>query len=220
MLEAGPISRLRPLVVPATWTIDVGANIGVFSLRFAHWVGPSGQVVAIEPETINFASLRRRLAASGHEDRVITIQAVAAEAAGLLHLQVNPNHPGDHRIAADGVPIDAVTLDGVLAGHNDPPVSLIKIDVQGAELRVLHGAVGIIERCHPALFIEVDDDALRMQGATVHELIAFLAGFSYRPYRLTRFGAPQPIPAESLGRGSYEDVLFLAPMRGKIAKAP
>ena len=76
-------------------------------------------------------------------------------------------------------------------------------------MRVLRGAIATIERCSPALFIEVDDAALRTQRSTADELVAFLAAYGYRPYRLRRRGPPQPISPHALGRDRYENVLFL-----------
>ena len=209
LLEAGPIGQLQRFVPPGSGAIDVGANIGFFTLRFARWTGSGGQVIAIEPEPENLAVLRRRLAASRQNERVIVIMAIAAEAAGIGHLEINRDHPGDHKIGTSGVPVTAVTLDAVLAQHGSPAISLVKIDVQGAEMRVLKGATGLLERYRPALFIEIDDAALRKQGATAEEVFSFLAARGYRPYRLRRFDAPQPIVARDFPRHGYVDILFL-----------
>lgn len=209
LLEAGPVGRLRDYVTPNSWTIDVGANIGMFTLRFARWVGEHGHVIAIEPEAQNFASLQRRIDPSGYARRISAIQAVAAETSGVLYLDVNPDHPGDHKLGQDGVPTTAVTLDGLLAESGDPSVSLIKIDVQGAEMRVLAGATKVLARCRPALFLEVDDAALRRQGASAKELFGHLAGLGYQAYRLRRFGPAQTIAAADIDTGNYQDVLFL-----------
>lgn len=208
-VEAGPIAQLKPYVAADSWVIDVGANIGMFTGRFVEWTGLGGRVIAIEPEAANFASLTRRLSAPVDQKRLIAVEAVAAEESGQLRLEINPDHPGDHRIGPGGVPIQAVTLDELLAQHGDPPVSLIKIDVQGAELRVLRGATAVLRRCHPALFIEVDDLAMQKQAASATELLDFLGTFGYRPYRLSRFGPPEPVAAHGLGVSGYEDVLFL-----------
>jgi FkbM family methyltransferase len=209
LLEAGPVAPLRRFVEPGTWAVDAGANIGMFTLRFSQWVTGAGRVIAIEPEAENFRSLQRRIAASHTGTRVMAIQAVAAEAAGVLRLVVNPDHPGDHKLGIDGVPIAAVTIDAILAEHGNPRVSLMKIDVQGAEMRVLRGASHMLERCHPALFIEVDDAALRGQGSSAKELVNFLALRGYQAHRLRRFGRIEPIALSDLGRDGYEDVLFL-----------
>src|SRR5882757_11076400 len=55
--EAGPIDRLREFVPSGSLVIDVGANVGFFSVRFAEWVGDGGKVISIEPEDRNYDSL-------------------------------------------------------------------------------------------------------------------------------------------------------------------
>jgi FkbM family methyltransferase len=213
--EAGPIGRLKPYVTAGSWIVDVGANIGMFSDRFVVWTGANGRVIAIEPEAANFASLVRRLAIPIAQNRLVAVQAVAAETNGQLWLEVNPDHPGDHKIGQSGIPIAAVTLDVVLSQHGNPSVSLVKIDVQGAEFRVLSGATETLRRCRPALFIEVDRAAMQTQGTDVAELVDFLGALGYRPYRLRQFGPPVPATPQSLGSGGYEDILFLDESGGR-----
>jgi len=209
LLEAGPVGQLQRFVPPGSIAVDVGANIGFFTLRFARWVGAGGRVIAIEPEAENFAALQRRLATARLSDRVVAIQAIAAEAAGTAQLEINKDHPGDHKIGKGGVPVAAVTLDAALDPHGDKPVSLVKIDVQGAEMSVLRGAAKLLERHRPALFVEIDDKALRKQGSSAGEVFDALAARGYRPYRLRRFAAPELMAVPTAPRDGYEDILFL-----------
>jgi hypothetical protein len=92
-------------------------------------------------------------------------------------------------------------------------VSLIKIDVQGAEMRVLAGATAILARDRPALFVEIDPAGLARFGASVDSLLGWLAGFGYAPHRTARGGA-RPCAREALDRAlahrGYADLLFLA----------
>lgn len=211
LIEAGPIDGLRGLVADGSTVIDVGANIGFFSVRFAHWVGPAGRVIAIEPEARNIDSLRRRVARARLSDIVTCVHAAAAERPGELRLALNPGHPGDHHLAEEGEPVAAVTLDD-LAAHDPRPVTLIKIDVQGAESRVLAGAHDLIKTHRPALFIEVDEPSLTRLGSSRGELIDTLVALGYRGYRLTHRGiGASEEPAELVARSArdYIDVLFL-----------
>ena len=80
--EAGPIDRLQEFVPPGSLVIDVGANVGFFSLRFARWVGAEGKVIAIEPEERNCKNLVKAVAREGLSERVEIRKAVAAAAAG------------------------------------------------------------------------------------------------------------------------------------------
>jgi FkbM family methyltransferase len=211
--EAADVDRLQSSVRPGTWVVDVGANIGFFTARFARWVSGGGRVIAIEPEPLNVASLNRRLRKQGTPDRVIPVQAVAAEAPGALRLAVNPVHPADHRIAAEGIEVPAVTVDGLLEAHGWPAVSLIKIDVQGAEARVLAGAAETLRRFRPALFLEVDDATLKPMGTSAGEVLSRLHAWGYTPHRWQRDGRLQPlsptVAALSCEQGRYTDFLFL-----------
>jgi FkbM family methyltransferase len=209
--EAGPIGALRAYVPEGGVVIDVGANVGFFAERFARWVGPAGRVVAIEPEAANFAELARRLGAKGLGRRVEARRAVADVKSGRAHLVLNPDHPGDHRLGEEGEPVTAVRLDELVPAGR--AVALIKVDVQGAELRVLAGASAILARDRPALFVEVDPAGLVRYGGSVDGLLGWLAGQGYTPHTLTRAG-PRPCARGELdgilARRGYTDLLFLA----------
>jgi FkbM family methyltransferase len=214
-IEAGPVDRLQQLVRPGTTVIDVGANIGFFTLKFAEWVGPSGNVIAIEPDEENFSALRVAISRSPFGSRVITHKAVAAERPGVRWLERNEMHPGDHKIALGnkGIEVTAVSVDALVEQGRLPPVSLMKIDVQGAEMMVLAGARRMLVADMPALFVEIDDLALAHFGSSREALLAFLEELGYTLHALSADGATPSLSREQLAtelavRG-YTDVLFL-----------
>jgi FkbM family methyltransferase len=212
-LEAGPIRVLRPFVRPRTYVIDVGANIGFFTMQFAAWVSDGGKVIAVEPEAVNYARLRHAIAEAGLTDVVKTLQAAVAEVAGEGFLEVDPGHPGNHKLGAEGVPVAVTTIDDIVAARGLPEVSLIKVDVQGAEARVLAGARRTLERSRPALFLEVDDRQLRRYGSSAAELLASAAGLGYAIHSRVGEGISTPMSVdEALAQGEmkpYEDTLLL-----------
>lgn len=216
LIEAGPIGRLEAFVQRGSIVVDVGANVGFFTTKFARWVGPSGQVLAIEPDHENFEALTRAAASAETAGRVRAIRAVAAEKPGTLFLERNEVHPGDHKIAvgASGTEVPAVSVDSVVADARAGHVSLIKIDVQGAEMMVLAGAVSTLSTHNPALFVEVDERALRHFGTSFGALVDFLEARGYRMHELTRDGAA-PMSREDLttrlAHRGYLDVLFVPP---------
>ncbi len=211
LLEAGPLDGLREVVTSGSTAIDVGANIGFFTLRFARWVGPEGHVIAIEPEARNCDSLHRRVSRAGLSDIVTCVQAAAADRHRELRLTLNPGHPGDHHLGNHGEPVPGVTLDE-LAASDPRPVTLIKIDVQGAESMVLSGARRLIERHHPAVFVEVDERSLSRLGSSSSQLINTLVSLGYGGHRLTRAGIGKREHEDNLiseSATAYIDVLFL-----------
>ena len=190
--EAAHVEALRPLVPKGSTVVDVGANVGFYTRHFTNWVGPRGKVIAIEPEAANFASLKRMVLRKGSTN-VEAVRAVAAEVSGTLKLEINPFHPADHRISASGVDVPALTLDDLLLDGGRPPVSLIKIDVQGAEERVLMGATAVLRKLRPMLFVEVDDAALTSMGSSAVRLLGLLGAHRYE---ICRFENRRSSPIE------------------------
>ncbi|MGE4064194.1 MAG: FkbM family methyltransferase [Rhodospirillaceae bacterium] len=213
-LEAGAVDTLRVLVPAGSTVVDIGANIGFFTRRFAKWVGGEGLVIALEPEPRNFADLRDLLREDGTLPRVRLLETAAAEFTGRGQLKLNPIHPGDHRLTGDGAGIDVEVrrLDDILSERKWPKVALVKVDVQGAEERVLDGAEQTLGRIRPAWFVEVDDDHLRAMGSSAAALVRRFAGLGYGVHKV-RPGTIGPAldlaeVIESLRPGAYQDLLF------------
>ncbi|KYG24602.1 hypothetical protein SE92_33770 [Bradyrhizobium sp. AT1] len=214
-LEAGAIDELKQFVAEGSVVIDVGANVGFFSRRFATWVGPRGKVILLEPEEHNFKALQSMIERSGFIGRTRLMKAAAAERTGKALFKVNPRHPGDHKLSADGtgVAVDTVRLDELVVDkHKDRP-GLVKIDVQGAELAVLRGAPDILRQAGPALFVELDENGLRKFGASVKDILDYLDGFGYAAFWLEKGGrrtsATDNDIAARIVEFGYVDVLFL-----------
>lgn len=213
--EAGPIDRLRDFVPSGSLVIDVGANVGFFSLRFAKWVGDGGKVISIEPEDRNYDSLISALKRAGLLARVDARKAVAAATSGMMFLEINPLHPADHKLSRDGsgLAVTAVTLDEIVRDKSPLRTALVKIDVQGAEMLVLEGATNILRSDGPALFIELHEAGLNKFGSSVSAILDHLSEYDYGAYWLMRKGAHRKAsPAEihaKIARGEYIDVLFL-----------
>jgi FkbM family methyltransferase len=212
-LEAADVNALRTWVAPGSTVIDVGANIGFFTVRFARWAEPQGRVIAIEPEPENVRQLRWRIDDAGVTSSVEVIEGVVADQAGTLRLWLSPFSPAAHHLAADGIPVRAWTVDDLMAARGWPFVSLIKIDVDGAEVRVLRGARETITRWHPVLFVEVCDRLLEEAGFSAEMLLEEIERHGYRLYAcenphtpLTRMEAAAR--RQALG---YADYLFRTP---------
>lgn len=218
-IEAPGTKALAPYIQPGDWVIDVGANIGYFARKFARWVKAGGKVLALEPEQRNYSQLQDRLAYSWRKDRVIALRSAAADVDGTLRLRVNLRHPGDHSLSeSDGVPVQVRRLDLLWAEYARPNIALLKIDVQGAELQVLRGAIRMIEACHPVLLLEIDEAALAGFATHPAEVLEFVRGHGYSFHRLTRSGISPFAESEILSEvkgppTTYCDVLALPDRR-------
>lgn len=184
--EQGELEATLRLAKPGTSAFDVGANVGLFTVVMSRAVGPSGRVLAIEPVAGTVHQLRLNLQRNQCTN-VEVIQGAAAAVPGDIPLYLTDD-PALH--SAGGEPISghpmirtinatAYTLDELWIASGRPAVSLVKIDVEGAEEAVLLGALQMIGSCRPALIIEVNDPR---RVARVGELLN-----DYRAQRASRF---------------------------------
>ncbi len=196
--------------------VDVGANIGYCSALFAKAIDPGRSVFALEPEPFNLAMLERTAREDGRE-AIVPLQAAVGETQGEIRLRLNPRHHGDHRIAVPGreaahgtIVVPLVTLDGFLASRNaTTPVCFIKIDVQGYELPVCHGAARTLEanpECSVAL--EYAPDAMGEFGHRPADLLDWFEQRGYRLYAIHKNGALTASLPATLGQRGYADLLF------------
>lgn len=207
------VEYLRRFVAPSSWIVDVGANVGFFTHRFCGWVKDGGRVLAFEPEEENYLALQDMSRRLGHEGVLLARRSLLADRDAMLHLELNPDNPADHRIGDSGVPTPATRLDTMMRELGWPPVGLIKIDVQGAECMVLEGARETLARSQPALFIEVDDRALRRFGATARSLQLLLRTAGYQMFQARALGLEKPIDSSDaqtiIAKLGYADFVFL-----------
>jgi len=130
---------LRSVLRPGDTVVDCGANVGYFSLLASRAVGPTGAVVAVEPDRDNLRLLRANLWRNGC-DNVLVLAAAAHDARGLLALRHNPTNAGDHQVhaaaAAGDVLVPCMALDDVF---DDTTVQVVKIDTQGTDHLAIAG---------------------------------------------------------------------------------
>jgi FkbM family methyltransferase len=209
--EATNVEALHEFVRLGSTVVDVGANIGFFTIHFARWAGRNGCVVAIEPELQNLKTLRRRLSREQGSARIELNEGAAAEMDAPVFLIVNPAHPGDHRLGAGGVAINGYAIDNLLTARGLADVSLIKIDVQGAEFRALKGAEKTLRSAQPTLFIEIDDAALAEAGSSADEISDYLTALGYQPFAYDQTWKPITSlrdDSERRKQRGYADYLF------------
>jgi FkbM family methyltransferase len=162
--EPGVVHGLEELVQPGWTAIDVGANIGYFTLLMANRVGPQGKVIAFEPLAENFSILQENIKLNSHRN-------VVAENLALMsrteRIELRSATPGaitwvasarvDQNSAVESQTVEAISLDEYVQKNGIPKVDFIEIDVEGAEASVLDGAAGVLDRDKPILLIELHE---------------------------------------------------------------
>lgn len=163
--------------------LDVGANIGYFSLLIAHEFAGQCRVTAFEPNPKICALLRQGAEGSRGRSGIQIVEAAASDAAGELELVVDAENTGHAFLGAKGegsVRVAVLKLDDWLEKHPQPePVAAIKLDVEGCEMKALRGMEATLRKHRPALVVEVIDSHLEQFGSSRSELIAFLTALGY-----------------------------------------
>ena len=162
--------------------VDVGANIGFYTILMAHKVGPSGRVYAFEPDPMNLGLLKMNLLLNNLQN-VQVCEAAVSQSEGTAHLYLSPDNFGDHRLHPDQqesrekLEIKTVSLDEFLTREEQlANVRLLKLDTQGCEPLVLAGAQSVLEQSQPTLFLEYWPHGYREAGLSGEAMLQELRG--------------------------------------------
>jgi FkbM family methyltransferase len=208
-----PLARLMPrLLRPGAAFLDIGANLGMFSILAARLVGPQGRVVAFEPEPRTFASLERTFALNGlTQARAFnvalsdcTTQATLYRSRDGFAHSLLPETPGHEARYTGQVGTRVTTLDDL--SLTLPNLRLVKIDVEGEEPRTVAGMRRTLAAAgRPPIWCEVRGPRGSTRAPNTFAPVCQLLGeLGYRPFRWD--GEPTAItPADVRGR---EDILF------------
>jgi FkbM family methyltransferase len=166
---------------------DIGAHIGTFAVPLAAAVGASGRLVAVEANVDTYDRLLRNLASHGLLSPTGPTHAVHGVIGGAekYGAQPVPGNTGATWFRPDpaikeGPPI--LGLDELHAAQGGGRVDVIKIDIEGMELAALRTAQELLAQ-RPVLYLEISNQHLDRQGATLAEVEALLRGHRYRFFR-------------------------------------
>lgn len=190
---------ISALVTPGDVVVDIGANVGVYSVFFAGLVGPTGSVFGFEPDPQNFARLTRTTA---HLPRVFPHEAAVGDMTGSIRLFQSKGLNFDHRTYANADDVESVEvaitrLDDV-AVLQDQAIRLMKIDVQGFEMAVLRGAEQTLAR-NPEMriLLEYYPWGLAAAGSSP---TAFIDMLREQGFVVTAFDADPQVLFDGIGR--------------------
>ena len=155
--EEADYNILDKYILPGDWVIDVGANIGHYTMRFSKLVGPDGRVIAFEPVPETFDLLTSNSMRFPHKN-VTLINAAVSNCSACSSIKIPKfqtglsNYYAAHLSNQDSnMRILCLTMDSLDIPY---PVSLIKVDVEGHEFEVIEGMKNLLKRDKPVLIIE------------------------------------------------------------------
>jgi FkbM family methyltransferase len=176
---------------PGDTFVDVGANIGYFSLLASRLVGPSGHVVAIEASPRIFSKLERNLALNGVRN-VRSLNIAVSDRDGDLPLYEAPaenlgmtsvvGHPG--RLPTGT--IRATPLAAILSDEEIARTKLFKIDVEGAEWLVMSGFAASLPRTRPDVefVVEISPSRLDLMQRNADDILEIFRKAGFNPYHI------------------------------------
>jgi FkbM family methyltransferase len=210
---------------PGQHAIDVGANIGMYTVLMAAWVGPGGRVLAYEPNPDVLSFLRDNIALNWVNDRVSVREAGASDASGRITLYVTERFKGNSSLEKPGedyyanLPTDTVreievTVEPLDSGAESlGHVDIVKIDVEGAEHRVMGGMTRLLsQRLVDRVSFEVYRERMGEPWAEFSELLRGHASRGWRFHDIADDGALRATDLEEILRvGRYSQVVMTGP---------
>src|SRR5262249_12159338 len=144
--------------------------------------GPNGHVYAFEPAAYALGKLRANLALNPWAHNVtVTPSLVSNHEKQTPNRSLKSSWPVEGaQIARDSVIGEPITIDDFASAHCINSLSLLKIDVDGYDYKVLQGATQTLSRLRPFVLIELTDETLQQQGDSVAGIHELLAGLGYR----------------------------------------
>ncbi len=180
---------VQKTIKPSSVFVDVGANIGYYSLIAAKIVGECGKVYSFEPDPANFKLLQANIEANRCTN-IVPIQRVVSNEVATVKLFLDKGNFGAHTLTESNiqterggfVEVEAITLDAFFKEENNTRVDFIKMDVQGSEGLVLEQAHEVLTRNDLKLLMEFWPQGLRNMGTDPAKLLEKLQeyGFSIR----------------------------------------
>ena len=230
--ETGEIAFLRRLLRPGDVALDIGAHVGALAAALAGAVGTAGAVYAFEPNP----QLERRLRMAERLSRgIIRVERAAVvdpetEMEGEVAFYADPTHPSwstlDPRLASSVAPsrVPCVSVDTFVEKQGLGRVAFVKVDVEGAEMRVVAGMSRLLARPdRPVMLLELKPESWDPQE---HRVFQSLGDLGYVPHRLRTRGllVRTSIKAAAETPGTFNVVLLPPDDRrhqaGRFARQP
>lgn len=185
------VRALHKLIKPGMTVLDLGANIGYFSLLCAKWMHGQGVVHSFEPFPQSAAKFARNRQLNPDLAPLVRLHQLAlADFVGDVSMdEPDKNNAGCNHISPGSKgSIPVTTLDKWVEDNNVARIDLIKVDIEGAELAFLSGASETIKRFRPILMIEVNESTLVRFGSTSVDLLDRIEQLGYSVFEADRFG--------------------------------
>ena len=144
---------MKQRLQPGDVFFDIGAQAGYHSVYASSLVGPLGRVFAFEPAPANLANIKQHFLMN-HLTNTFVIDAAVSDTNGISYFDCADSAVAGHLSATGTLAVRTISLDQEIDSGALPDPDYIKIDAEGAELKILEGARKMLERRHPTISLE------------------------------------------------------------------
>jgi FkbM family methyltransferase len=191
--EPETLHAFAALLAPGMTVLDIGANVGLFTVVAARRVGPTGRVHAFEPTPELAAHISSNLELNDLGNVAVNELAISdSDGHATLHF-AEPNDPGENSIVncTPGVrtlKVATVTIDDYIGRCRVGRVDVIKMDIEGAEMAALRGGPKLLSGDNsPVLVLEFHPSTLAYGGHSPDDLLGLLASYGYAFYPIAAY---------------------------------
>lgn len=188
------IAFIKKTLKPNNTFIDIGANIGSYSLIASKGVGKNGKVICFEAIKKTFNKLTKNINDNGlinievynnaiyNNNQILTLFVANNSNLGMSSIHQHDSQSGTKESC------EAVTLDSFIKSNSIEAIDLIKIDVEGAELYALEGMKECIQKFKPSIFIELSNNVLKNTEINKQQIIDLLINQGYKMFGINEKG--------------------------------
>ena len=169
--------------------LDIGANVGYYTIISSYYVGKSGKVLSFEPEPENYKFLTKNINANEYSN-VLTFPCGISDKKSEGTLYLSSDNKGKHSLIKlkgedTSINIPLTTIDSVLADSGIEKIDVIKIDIEGAEALALKGMTNTIKKNPPCiLFCEFYPEALRLMHSDPLDFLHNISSLGFSIYEI------------------------------------
>ncbi|OQY36538.1 MAG: hypothetical protein B6243_02910 [Anaerolineaceae bacterium 4572_5.2] len=176
--------------------VDIGSNVGLYSALALHTLNSDGRIIALEPHPESFTLLSKNVEVNQKErgaadaPQIDIFQMAASSQSGSRTLALNPENKADNRVSDapeewESIPIEAKSMDNLLAEQEIEEVNFVKMDVQGYEHRIVAGFTETLRRSKRTIVLtEFWPQGMNASGGDAHTYLQDLSDLGFTLYEL------------------------------------
>ncbi|MDQ8004875.1 MAG: FkbM family methyltransferase [Pedobacter sp.] len=192
--EMDNVKILNNLVRDNTYTFDIGANIGLMAIPILSR-NSNNHVISIEPSPSSFPFLSKTHKSSNFNKQWHLINKAVSNKSGTIDFQIATTENAAYESVMNtsrtnfinSIQVDCTTIDEIWNSFNNPEISFIKIDIEGADLLALHGGKECIKKCRPSILMEWNKINIIPFNLSNLDLLKFTTDIDYTIYALPYF---------------------------------